>query len=147
MDEQVIDKILKKDKICSRIFLGVFARDEFPKQPPYPSCFILNTHPRSKPGEHWLVVFFSEKGFCYFFDSYAHPPSYYRLETNITNTSKGWTYNQRRLQGNSDFCGFYSILFLLYKSRNKTLNFFNEFYLNYSKNDKKIFNNIKIFLK
>lgn len=147
MDEQLITKILKKDKKCSKIFLGVFARDELPKHPSYPSCFIFNTHPRSKPGEHWLALFYSENGFCQFFDSYGYPPSFYRLETYLTNTSTGWNYNARRLQGNSDFCGIYSILFLLYKSRNKTMQFFKEFYLNYSKNDRKIFTNIKRFLK
>ena len=147
MDENVIEIVLKKDKKTRPIFLGAFARDELPKSPRYPSCFILNTDPRSKPGEHWLAFYYSSNGFCEFFDSYGNPPSYYRLEEYITKTSKGWDYNRRRLQGMSDFCGFYAILFLLYRSRNKTIDFFKEFYSNNFKNDLKIFNTIKMFLK
>lgn len=139
MQENVVEKILRTDPKTSRIFLGVFARDELPDQPPYPSCFILNTDPRSKPGQHWLAVFYSKNGFCSFFDSYGKPPSFYRLESYISRTSLGWNSNERRLQGNSSFCGFYSILFLLYKTRNKTKDFFKEFYYNNIKNDKKNF--------
>jgi hypothetical protein len=54
--ENLVEIILKKDKITRDIFLDAFARDELPKAPPYPSCFIINTDPRSRPGEHWLAI-------------------------------------------------------------------------------------------
>jgi hypothetical protein len=143
MFEHSIDQILYKDEYTKKIYL--FAKNELPKRPKFPSCFIINTDPREEAGEHWLAFNYSSNGFCYFFDSYGKSPSYYDLEDYIENTSNNWTYNKRRLQGNSIFCGYYAILFLLYKTREKTIDFFKEFYLSYSKNDKKIFNLIKEF--
>lgn len=145
MFENTVEEILKKDKHTKEIFLGAFARDELPKKPKHPSCFIVNTHPRSKPGEHWLALFYDDSGFATFFDSYGKQPAYYNLQSYLEETSKGWGWNKRRLQGSSNFCGFYAILFLLYRSRNKINQFFKEFYLNISKNDAKILKTIKEF--
>lgn len=147
MDENLIKVILNTDKKTKKIFSGVYARDERPLKPSYPSCFIVNTHPRSKSGEHWLAFFYDSNGFCDFFDSYGQPPSSYRLKTYINKTSKGWRYYSRRLQGHSDFCGIYAILFLLFKTIKKVDEFFREFYFNYSKNDEKIIKTFKLFLK
>lgn len=146
MDSIVIEKILKKDQKNRHIFLGVFAKDELPVITKFPSCFILNTDPRSKPGEHWLAIYYNKRGFCYFFDSYGNPPLYYNLNRYIANSSNGWTWNKQRLQGDSEYCGYYSLLFLLYISRNKLSEFYNEFYFNYYLNDKKITNAIKKFI-
>lgn len=79
-----------------------------------------------------------------FFDSYAFPPSYYNLEEYINKTSQNWTFNKKRIQGSSEFCGIYCILFLIYKTRNQANIFFRQFSQNYTKNDeiiKKLFNN------
>ena len=41
-------------------------------------CFILNTHPNNKPGEHWLAFFFnSNTGKLEYFDSFGFPISVY----------------------------------------------------------------------
>ena len=116
--ENLVEIILKQDPYTSKIFLDAFARDELPKAPPYPSCFIINTDPRSLPGEHWLALFYNKNGYASFFDSYANSPDYFNLEQYIYNTSTGFDYNKKRIQGDSEYCGFYCILFLLYKSRN-----------------------------
>lgn len=147
MDENLIKFLAQKDPKLKTVFLGCFARDELPDQPPFPSCFILNTDPRSRPGEHWLAFYYTENGFCNFFDSFALPPSYYRLESYLNRTSTGWESNKKRLQGFSDLCGIYAILFLLYRVRNKSIQFYKEFYSNCYKNDKKIFDTFKMFIK
>jgi hypothetical protein len=147
MFEPTIDEILNKDPDTKKIYLGSFAFDERPSQPTYPSCFILNTDIRTKPGQHWLAFFYNKKGFCDFFDSYAKPPSYYNLQNYIEKTSNGWNYNKIRLQGQSNLCGLYSILFLLFKSKNKIINFFQEFYSNFTKNDNNILKLIKYYSK
>lgn len=143
MFENTVEEILTKDPITKLSFLGAFAKDELPVKPKFPSCFISNTHPRNKPGEHWLALHYDNKGYATFFDSYGKPPSYYKLENYISKSANGWSWNKRRLQGNSDLCGFYSVLFLLYKTRDKILNFFKEFYFNFSKNDYKNLKQIK----
>ena len=60
-------------------------------------------------------------------------------EEYIQLTSRDWTWNKKRVQGASSFCGlFYAILFLLYKARNNLHIFYVFFTRNYDKNDKKI---------
>ena len=83
MIETALEEILKIDKDTKKIFLGVFARDELPKRVKYPSCFILNTQPRSQEGEHWLAIYFDHKRNCYFFDSYGNSPKYFGLDKYI----------------------------------------------------------------
>ncbi len=43
MYEPAIIEVLTKDKISEGLFLGVFARDEIPKNIKYPACFVMNT--------------------------------------------------------------------------------------------------------
>ena len=138
MYENVIESILEKDSLTKKIFLGAYARNELPKQPTYPSCFIINTEPRHQSGGHWLAVFYNKNGFCDFFDSYGHSPSYFGLHTFLQKTSNGWTFNKRCIQGSSQYCGYYCVLYLLYKSRNQEMLFFKFFGVNSSKNDEKI---------
>ena len=141
--ENAVEAILNRDKITRKIFLGAFARDELPDKPPFPSCFIVNTDPRHLPGGHWLAIFYNSNGYCVFFDSYGHNPSYFDLENYLERTSNGWTFSKKRIQGSSEYCGFYSILFLLYKARNKDIQFFNFFNVNPNQNDAKITKLIK----
>ena len=121
-----LNKILQRDKITKKIFLGVFSRDYLPKKLKYPCCFIVNTHPSNKPGEHWLAFFYSKSGYCYFFDSYGLSPNYYGLQSYIEKTSKGYSFNSKRLQSfTSNTCGFYAFIFILLKARNLDIHGFN----------------------
>jgi hypothetical protein len=135
MLESTIEEILQKDKQTSQIFLGCFASDELPSEPKYPSCFVANTKPRNHAGEHWVAFYYNPYGTCHFFDSYAQKPSKYKFEKYLQKTAISYVYNQKRLQGFSDYCGHYCLLFLLFQSRNKGKKFFNKFSSNYFKND------------
>ncbi len=141
MYEPTIYEVLKTDKFSSKTFLGVFARNEIPKNINYPACFIMNTENRNKPGQHWLAIHYNEKGQCYFFDSFGNQPKHHNLQKYIEKTSKSWTYNKRRVQGFSEYCGFYCLLF---KTRKQPEQFFKKFTLDYIKYDKIIENEIKI---
>jgi hypothetical protein len=145
MFENTIEYILSHDSVTKKSFLGVFARDELPVIKRFPACFVVNTDVRSRPGQHWLAFYFDQREQCFFFDSYGMPPSFYRLESYIKRTTKNWTWNARRLQGLSQYCGFYSILFLLFIARNKKQNFFDNFSNNLFKNDNFIKLQIKKF--
>jgi len=134
--EDYVELVLKKDKFTKDLFLGAFAKDELPIQPAYPSCLIINTDPRSEPGEHWLALYYNKYGYADFFDSYAHSPEYFGLDEYIFRTSVGCDYNKKRIQGSSSFCGFYCILFLFFKARGQENLFFNQFSSKLSKNDK-----------
>lgn len=138
MIASAIDEVLSAAPETNSIFLGVFARNELPKSPPYPSCLVFNTEPRGQSGEHWLGLYYDSEGKCNFFDSYAMPASRYGLNAYLDKTSISWTENKIRLQGNSQYCGHYVIFFLLFRARSKSLSFFQSFGTNYSRNDKKI---------
>jgi hypothetical protein len=43
-----------------KYFQGVYAIDSLPKfEHSYPAAFIINTHPKNKPGEHWKAVLYT----------------------------------------------------------------------------------------
>ena len=111
MYEQTIYEILSKDVYTKNIFKGVLARNELPTRPEYPSCYVLNTQPRDKPGEHWLAMHFDADRSGYFFDSYGMAPSFYGMQQYMKVNSSKYTWNMRRIQGLSNFCGFYCIFF------------------------------------
>ena len=141
-----LTECLLKDKYTKEKFIGVLARDELPEHLKFPCCFILNTKPRNHRGEHWLAFYYDTEGKCDFFDSYGQSPSRYNLTDFINKSSRSrWFWNRKRIQGRSKFCGYYCLLFLLFRSRNKQNNFFNFFSNIYSKNDKKILNLINEF--
>jgi hypothetical protein len=136
MLETTLDEILTSDPIAKKIFLGTFARDELPIQPPFPSCLIFNTAPRSNSGEHWLALHYDENGVCVFFDPYGMPANHFGMASYLQKTSNIWRENKKRLQGLSQYCGYYCFLFLLFKARSKTIQFFQSFTTSLSKNDK-----------
>ena len=135
MLESTIEEILGKDKITNPIFMGCFALDEIPKRPRYPSCFISNTKPRNHPGEHWVAFYYDKTGFCDFFDSYGQNPNKYYLKTYLDETSSNWTFNNKRIQGLSSYCGHYCVFYLLFRARNKSYIFFQKFFKNFRLND------------
>ena len=66
MYEFTIEKILSTDKATSKIFLGAFAKNEVPTAFKFPTCFIVNTHARNRPGQHWLAFIMTLKGLVIF---------------------------------------------------------------------------------
>lgn len=104
-------------------WLGCLARDQLP--PNFdkirrPFALIFNTHPLSKPGEHWLAMYSSKVGLIEFFDSYGYPPSYYLL----SDTNSQYIYSDRSIQSfGSNVCGHYCIMFIYLRSQNRSFKF------------------------
>jgi hypothetical protein len=146
MLQTTLEICLKKDEYTSKIYGGVLARDELYENFTYPKCFVINTKPRSHVGEHWLALYYDDNGMATFFDSYGHHPAYYRLQSYIERTSIGYDYNKRMIQGLSSHCGYYSLLFLLFKSRKIDGQFFSYFSNDFHHNDIKVDRLIKQFL-
>ena len=144
MWETTLDDILTSDPVAKKVFLGTFARDELPLQPPYPSCLVFNTAPRSHSGEHWLALYYDDNGSCDFFDPYGMPANHFGMAFYLEKTSNIWKENKKRLQGSSQYCGYYCFLFLLFRARSKTIQFFQSFSSTLSKNDKLIKNLFEI---
>ena len=144
MYENTIEEILERDSFTKKIFVGCLSRDELPPVLKKPSCFVINTEPRSSKGEHWLAFYF-EKDTCYFFDSYGLSPKYYGFEKYIKQNSKKLVFNKQRLQGLSNYCGLYCILFLIFRARNDLKIFYNNFFKDFYLNDKLILKYLKYY--
>ena len=147
MLESAIETSLTRDPVTTKIYGGVIARDELPKEVAYPSCLVLNTKPREHRGEHWLAIYYDSKGEGDFFDSYGNHPSYFGLETFLNKTSTSWSYNKKAIQGLSSYCGYYCLLYLLMRSRNESHKFFQYFGKDSMLNDRKVRFNIERYNK
>ena len=64
-----IERFLKKDPDARKIFKKPCARNQL-KHVTYPSAYVINTHPSSLHGEHWIAMYFDENGKGEYFDSY-----------------------------------------------------------------------------
>ena len=144
MYETTLKKIIRHDPVLEPIFLNVYAKNEVPaKISQRPACFIVNNQTRSQPGQHWLAVYIDESGNLEFFDSYGRAPLSYGLESRMEALSQHVTYNQQRIQGRSQLCGFYCVLYLLFKVRKRSDEFFCKFGNKYDRNDRLVFNEIR----
>ena len=70
MNTLQIERLLKKDLKSKTIFKKVCALDQLEK-PTFPSAYVINSDPSSKPGEHWVAVYFDKRGRGEYFDSYG----------------------------------------------------------------------------
>ena len=129
MNSLQISKILNKDYYSNKYFKGVFAFNELPKTVDLPSSYIFNTDVNSKPGQHWISIFFNSKGKSEFFDSYGLPPETFGFANFLKEKSISYSSIKKPIQSiSSEYCGFYCILFILFRSRNYSLNYFLTFF-------------------
>jgi hypothetical protein len=140
MNTKQIDEIFKKYSYTRKIYKGTRAFDELPKKIMKPSAYIINTETRDKDGEHWIAIYYNNYGNVEFFDSFGLGPAFYGLEDFLLKTSNKCFYNTFALQSlNSEYCGYYCVLFVLFKSKKKSfLNFLNHFDQDTFINDKNI---------
>ena len=106
-------------------WLGVFTRDELPNlnKERRPFALVLNTDPRSKPGQHWLALFGPKKGPIEIFDSFGLHPSSYGLAYLLP------TFSHIQLQSAfSALCRHYCIFFINQRSNNHVSLKLNSFY-------------------
>lgn len=93
-------------------FAGVFERDHVPKFA-RGKLYVINTDECTRPGEHWLTVYYTPSGNKEFFDSYAQLPSYYGFRGQFT-------YGRMPLQGLlSQTCGQYCVAYATYRLKHK----------------------------
>ena len=137
MNNIQIENILTQDKFSKKHFIGVFSRDNLPSKVIIPSTLIFNSDISSGPGEHWLALNYTKNGNCEFFDSLGLGPHFYGIDKYLKDTSKICKINKNAIQSlNSSYCGFYSIFFVLVRSRNYSYKtFLNSFGKNTKKND------------
>ena len=132
MNSIQIFEILHKDPYSKKYFQTVLAIDDLPlfKKKLKSKAYVINTDKRIGKGEHWLSN-------CQFFDSLGFGPEIYNMEDFLKTTAKSIQINKFPVQSVfSEFCGFYSILFILIRSRRISyINFLQYFNSNTLKND------------
>lgn len=109
-------------------FVGVFAADMLPirsskqqqkQQFSYPYCFVINTDPANKPGEHWVAAYADSPTQLEFFDSYGLPVTAYSHIRGLHNVS---SFNQVSLQPiASQTCGHFCIYYLNLRTKGRSL--------------------------
>jgi len=116
MNTLQIAQILKSDTQLNKMSLGVFACDGIPTRATPQTCFVANTEPRSRPGEHWVGFYVNGDCECTYFDSYGSEPRTAFLP--YLKTCQSYTWNKKQLQSDlSTSCGQYCILYLTLRSR------------------------------
>ena len=144
MNTVQLDKIMQKHNFTRQIYLGTFAIDQLPKEVRYPSCLIVNNQKSNQPGEHWVAIYFGKRKQAEFFDSFGNSPKTIGLDKFIKLHSKTMTFNKVKLQSNfSLFCGYYCVLYLIYKCKKMSLNYFLTFFKKPVDNDRIFLNLIK----
>lgn len=96
---------------------GVFPSDLVPRNfDRFPTCFIVNIDPSSRPGQHWVAYYFDSPFTYEFFDSFGFDPSIYSLHY-----ASPTSYNTHSLQSiNSAVCGQFCLYYLHCKCRGTT---------------------------
>ena len=83
----------------------------------FPSAYIANTDPQSKPGSHWIAMFFDHEGNGDYLDSYGRQPLP-KFKSFLNKHCLEWQYNGKQLQAPlTSTCGQYCIYFLYQRSR------------------------------
>jgi len=94
-------------------FKGVFPLDTIPPNLKAPANFIVNTHTRNLPGEHWIAISYQKGGIVYAFDPFGW---YYpqRLKKYLIKLRPNRIfYNKLQFQGFLErTCGHYCIAWL-----------------------------------
>lgn len=121
MDTVTVCRLCCGDNHIRKGFGGVFSSDTLPQFKNNFNSFIVNLDRQSKPGSHWVAVFFFKETATYF-DSYGRPPSNRNILKFIQTNSNKMIYNKYCFQDTfSVTCGYFCIFFLYKKSRNLKL--------------------------
>jgi hypothetical protein len=120
MNSQQIETALRKR--CPD-FESVLAADQLPLVLPSqrPLMYVVNTDPQSRPGTHWIAMYFGLDDVCEYFDSFGRRPSLV-FERYLNGRCSEWIFNDKQLQSVvSGFCGQYCLVYCILKSRGKSL--------------------------
>lgn len=137
MDELEIKEYLLGNELTSKYFLGTLAYDELPSVKHKKGFYIVNTGHSSTPGVHWVVIL-KLNDIIEFFDSLANLPSFYSADFEKYLIKNGPQYKMsiKKVQGQSNFCGNYCILFCYFRCKNYNMSdFLSLFSSNLQKND------------
>ena len=144
LSTQELNALADQDPSLKKVFEGTGPCDGLPRRPKKKACYIVNTDPEGKPGEHWIALW-TENNVCEVMDSYGLPLEWYKttrplIDWIITHW-KHWVTNGTSLQGlHSYACGHYCLAYLKLKARGGSLQDFLALFSDhdYVQNDQKV---------
>ena len=144
MNSLDIYKILSRDPLTARYFVGVFPADRIPPLKKT-AVMVVNTDTHDKPGRHWIALFVRDKNTLEFFDSYGLSPGHYgqHLEDYAKRFSR-LVRNCTQLQSlTSNVCGPYCIYFLVKRCQGHSMNYIVNKLTPYGKSDFRMYLYVK----
>jgi len=110
-----ISNIIKNDLKTQNQFLGCFSRDNIPELKNN-TFIIINTDPKHKPGEHWIVLYKNKENIFEFFDSLGRSPNEYKFKK--FPRYKYVIHNLNVIQNPlQNTCGYFCLYYIFFKSR------------------------------
>lgn len=129
-------------------FIGVFACNSIPQNLCEREDFtiICNLSPDTHQGTHWVVINANSRQIIYC-DSFGFPPQQKEIKQFLKNCNRQILWNFAQLQDdNSNYCGYYCILFALFFNENDEKLFRLNFTSNFPLNDKKCIEYINLIV-
>ena len=151
LDSCEIDAAIKSHSYSSPHFIGVFSWDTVPLKISRKSfSLVCNVSPSYLKGSHWFSIFV-HKGEMHIFDSLAIISQLIkksRLEKLGQNLRLNIFINKKRVQSKkSDVCGYYSIAYIIMRSKGySTAHFLSFFSSKFRENDALVKENVMEFL-
>ena len=111
--------------MLSTIWLGVFPADQLPSCiTQFPQGLVVSTDPSTKPGMHWMAMYFPDASTSEFFDRFGFPPSFYSpYFENLLGKFQIQRRNTNDLQHlTSNVCGYYALNYVYLRNRGKSMN-------------------------
>lgn len=111
-------------------FVGVYPKDKIPRLINKSEFgLIINTHPASLPGEHWLAIY-CKNGHGEFYDSFGRAPQHKEILKFLKRNCKhGFTYNKVKFQSYiSSTCGLHCVLYLACRFKNVSVEEFRKLF-------------------
>ena len=148
-----IYNIILSDPEIYPIFKGVLAYDQIHliQQCKFPASFILNSDKSDSNGEHWILIFLSNKNFGLFYDPLCLPFQIYSdLFLILFNKCKNIISAPYRVQSiDSSCCGYHTLFFLFLLKIFSPQDIFNDIYekSNPELNDQLAYFCVKLFKK
>ncbi len=125
-----IKKTIERNAAAKKWFRGVLSLDQIAfrtNRMTHEVFYIVNNQPSPLKGQHWMAVRLPDRKSgepSEFFDPLGRPPANYNavLENVLILNGPKFIYNQEQIQHkDSDFCGYYCMLYLLYRSMNYSM--------------------------
>ena len=123
MNSKQLRWILSRDPITRKTFVDVYARDgiKLINSVAFPSAYIFNFDPGTKPGLHWVEVYFHSNRTGEYFNSFGRPPIR-EIEQFLNTYAEKWQYNRLQVQElYTTTCGQFSVFYIYQKCKGLSL--------------------------